>query len=37
MGWFDGDTTAEAWNITSQHGTHEQEVIHRPAPEAPPP
>jgi hypothetical protein len=34
MGWFDGDTTntnatPEAWNITSQHDTREQEVIHR--------
>jgi hypothetical protein len=42
MRWFDGDTTnttgAEAWDITSQHGTHEQEVVHRrPTPEAPPP
>jgi hypothetical protein len=36
MGWFDGDTTTEAWNITSQHGTHEQEVIHRPIPGASP-
>jgi hypothetical protein len=40
MGWFDGEptaATAEAWNITSHHGTHEKEDIHRPAPEAAPP
>jgi hypothetical protein len=42
MGWFDGDTTnanttTEAWDITSQHGTREQEVVHRPAPEVSPP
>jgi hypothetical protein len=38
MGWFDGDTTninttTEAWDITSQHDTREQEVVHRPTPE----
>jgi hypothetical protein len=40
MGWFDGDpaaATAEAWNITSQHGTHEKEDVHHLAPPASPP
>jgi hypothetical protein len=41
MGWrFDGDpatATAEAWNITSQHGTQEKEGVHQLAPPASPP